>query len=358
MASSDTIMTTNPSTGNTVRARRTAAGLSQAELAQQAGISRTAISAIESCRLSPAVTTAISLARILGCTVEELFGPAEPAAEARWAWTPPPGRWRYWQAEIGGRTLLLPIEQTESSAEPHDGVCDAPGGVPAESAFARQTLVVATCDPAASLLAAEYRKKTDLRMLVIQRSSQAALELLRQGACHVAGVHFSSDHDADANSRRIRETLPGDFDLIRAARWEAGLSIGSGVSSRSVRGIVQSRPHWVGREEGAAARRCLDRLIGARQTVEHVAANHRGVAEAIRSGWADAGVCVRLVSDEARLRFLPIQSESYDLCVPRALESDARIRQLLALLQSTDYRRKLAELPGYDSRETGEVHPV
>lgn len=121
---------------------------------------------------------------------------------------------------------------------------------------------------------------------------------------------------------------------------------------------MQSRPQWVGREEGAAARRCLDRLIGTRQAIEHVAANHRGVAEAIRSGWADAGVCVRLVSDEARLRFLPIQSENYDLCIPRALEGDPRIQQLLSLLQSADYRRRLGELPGYDSGETGEVAAV
>lgn len=351
-------MTIDSPSSNTVRARRIAAGLSQAELSQRAGISRTAVSAIESCRLSPAVTTALSLARSLGCTVEELFRPSAPAAEARWAWTPPPGTWRYWQAEVAGRPLLLPVEQTECAAEPHDGVCDDTGSVPPDPALARQTLVVATCDPAASLLAAEFRKRTGLRMLVIQRTSQAALELLRQGVVHVAGIHFSSDHDATANALRARETLSGDYGLVRAARWEAGLAVGAGVASRSIRGVVQSRPHWVGREAGAAARRCLDRLIGTRQAIGHVAANHRGVADAIRFGWADAGVCVRLVSEEARLRFLPIQSENYDLCFPRSFEADPRIRQLLSLLQSTDYRRRVAELPGYDSGETGEVATV
>jgi DNA-binding XRE family transcriptional regulator len=44
------------------------------ELAGRAGISRAAVSAIEGDRLSPSVTTALALAAVLDCSVEELFG--------------------------------------------------------------------------------------------------------------------------------------------------------------------------------------------------------------------------------------------------------------------------------------------
>ena len=42
----------------------------------------------------------------------------------------------------------------------------------------------------------------------------------------------------------------------------------------------------------------------------HRALDHRGVAEAIRAGWADAGICLRLTSDEANLSFLSVRRES------------------------------------------------
>ena len=47
------------------------------------------------------------------------------------------------------------------------------------------------------------------------------------------------------------------------------------------------------------------------------------MAEAIRAGWADAGVCLRLVSDQAGLDFLSIREEAYDLCFSA---DDATIR--------------------------------
>jgi DNA-binding XRE family transcriptional regulator len=46
---------------------------SQADLAQRAGISRAAVSAIEGERLSPSVATALALAAVFECSVEELF---------------------------------------------------------------------------------------------------------------------------------------------------------------------------------------------------------------------------------------------------------------------------------------------
>ena len=55
---------------NLVQARRTAREWSQAELAERAGISRAAVSAIEGERLSPSVATALALAAIFECSVE------------------------------------------------------------------------------------------------------------------------------------------------------------------------------------------------------------------------------------------------------------------------------------------------
>jgi len=66
-----------------VARRRAACGWSQAELARRADIPRTSVSAIEGDRLTPSVTAALALARVLECSVEELFGGGVQRADAR-----------------------------------------------------------------------------------------------------------------------------------------------------------------------------------------------------------------------------------------------------------------------------------
>jgi putative transcriptional regulator len=58
---------------NGVRERRTASGLSQAELAQQLEVSRQTINSIETGRYTPSLPLAIAIARFFGSTVEEIF---------------------------------------------------------------------------------------------------------------------------------------------------------------------------------------------------------------------------------------------------------------------------------------------
>lgn len=99
-------MTTEKSPCNRIRELRTALGLTQASLAKLAGISRTAVTAIEGDRLIPSVAAAIAIAETLGSTVEELFGRrAHNSSSAHWAWNPEDNR-HYWRAEVAGRTIL------------------------------------------------------------------------------------------------------------------------------------------------------------------------------------------------------------------------------------------------------------
>ena len=58
---------------NQVRAARTAAGLTQAQLAEAAGVSRQTVVAVEAGDYAPSVYLALALARHLGSTVEALF---------------------------------------------------------------------------------------------------------------------------------------------------------------------------------------------------------------------------------------------------------------------------------------------
>lgn len=343
---------------NSVRQRRMQRGWSQAELAERAGISRAAVSAIEIERLVPAVTAALSLARVFGCSVEELFG--EPAhaqgAQMEWAVDPPAEPWRYWEADVGGRRLRFPAERTGQLNGFHDGVSHAVSETATNLAL--ETLVIAGCDPAAGLLAQEYHRRTGWRMLVLQRTSTQALELLKQRKVHAAGLHFSNAEHSNDNERFVRDSLGDGYCLLRAAEWQEGVAAGSQVLAKTAHGVAKARLRWVGREVGSAARRCQDELLSSKHRTRHVAPDHRGVAESIRAGWADAGICVQLVCEEAGLRFLPVQQEAYDLCFAQKQEQDPRIRALVALIQAANYRSLLGELPGYSVQHVGELEVV
>jgi putative transcriptional regulator len=58
---------------NTLRVQRAIRDLTQAELAERAGVTRKSVNAIEAGRMVPSVLLAMKLARVLGVSVETLF---------------------------------------------------------------------------------------------------------------------------------------------------------------------------------------------------------------------------------------------------------------------------------------------
>ena len=344
-------MSTEPSLQNTVRAYRVARGWSQQELADRAGIARASVSAIEIDRLVPSTTAALALAAVFECRVEDLFQlPTHGSTNPTWAWPMPTRRGRYWQAEVGGRTLLYPCEVMQLGAVEHDGVAIGDKRTPRNDA-PPPTLVMACCDPAVGLLAREIARTSGIRVLAFVRPSRQALALLKEGLVHVAGTHLGHSK-RDGNAAIVRRELGAGYQMIRAADWEEGVAVAVG-HSESLRTMLASRLRWVGREVGSGARQCLDELLEDRPAPNRLARDHRGVAEAIRSGWADAGVCLELAAAEANLNFVAVRREAYDLCYAASNESDPRIRALIAALQSKAFRTLLGDLPGYHANSTG-----
>jgi molybdate-binding protein/transcriptional regulator with XRE-family HTH domain len=351
----------NMTPGENVRRLRLGRGWSQQELADRSGVSRAEVSAVENDRLSPSIAAGVALSRALGRGVEEVFGEAGAEAEPVWAVRPRTDTGRYWEATVGGRRLLFPVEPTAIGVVPHDGTFGSgafdrkPSGAPTD------TVVIAGCDPAVGLLASELRRIEGLRVLPLMRSSRDALSLLEQGLVHAAGLHWFSERGRDANAAAVSKGPGSGYTLLHLARWQEGVALAPSIRVRSRSLLAKSRIRWVAREEGSGARRCLDRLLGrsrAAKRSRHVANDHRGVALAVAAGWADAGVAVRLAAEEAGLGFLPVQQEDYELCVPDRLRSDRAVCALERALRSRTVRTLYRELPGYDTRRMGEERAV
>jgi len=339
---------------NQVKRFREDRGWSQQELAERTGLSRAGVSAIEIGKLVPSTVAALSLAKVFGCRVEELFqlgGDEEPL----WAWPPPRESCRYWRAVIRDRTILLPVEMSPLGMVPHDGIY-RDGEFHDNASFdPNRTLVLACCDPAVGLLAAEYARTTPFRMLVLSRPSRQALQLLKDGVVHAAGLHLADSRRPQTNVTAAKEVLDCPFRLLRVTNWQAGLATAHGLGHESVARVLGSDLRWIGREPGSGARQVQDELLQGAAAPSVTAKNHAEVAEAIRSGWAEAGVSIRLVAEEAGLNFIGVREEAYDLCILRSQEDDPRLRALLEVVRSLSLRALLRELPGYDVGPTGDI---
>jgi putative molybdopterin biosynthesis protein len=307
-------------------------GLSQRALAEAVGITRQAVSAIESGRMQPSVGIALGLARALRVTVEELFGSREPAPRVTRSAT----------ATIGGRTIGYALEEDHLAIEPGDS--------PVPNVF------VAGCDLSVGLLSRHAMARSrDVRVLWLTMTNRAALEALAHGNVHAAVVHGSG------SARRPARMA----DLVRfeLATTQAGwlVSRGNPLRLRGAADLARKKARLANRPVGAGARRLLDeQLRRAEIDSRHVAGYERELTgqldagRAIAQGFADAAIGMASVAHTFGLDFLPLCEERCDLLVPAGAVRTPEVRALLDALRSASYRNDLEALKSYDVARTGE----
>jgi putative molybdopterin biosynthesis protein len=321
--------TSNSAAGSGMRLRlaRQARGFSQQQLAGMAAVSRQAVSAVEAGHSDPSLRVALAVARALGTTVEELFGPAELPPPVNALAVAPLGREgaRVKLAPMGDAFVALPLAgatATSAGFLPAGGVAGQPvtgqhaggqpagglraGGQPAGGLRAggqaaggqagggqaaggqaardvhgrparqarqvrpigppRPTLVLAGCDPAMPLL------ETPLALLDPPVAftwwpcgSQEALELAADKLVHVAGAHLRGA-SGEYNTGPARELLRRQgADVVGFCSWREGLVLRTDLAGQvgSLADVVQRGLRLVNRETGSEARRVLDRELSA-----------------------------------------------------------------------------------------------
>jgi len=367
------------STGANLRLARQARGFSQQQLASMAGVSRQAVSAVESGHSDPSLRVALALAQALGMAVEELFGPGEPAAPVLATSIAPlrGGTDRVALAPVGDRFVALPLRGDTGAGLgflPAGGLANpanlavSAGPVATGPADAgteliavrpigppRPTLVVAGCDPALPLLA------TPLSLLDPPVAfawwpcgSGAALQLASQGLVHAAGIHAKG-----GDGQRVPEGAA----QVGFTAWREGLALRRelrpGITGLGA--IAKHRLRIVNREPGAEARRLLDaerqRLGLAPEDLagyETKAAGHLQVASAVAAGLADAGVASEPAATAYGLAFVPLAEEQFRLVIPAEHTASREVQALFKVLSSPWLLAQLASLPGYDASTCGD----
>jgi putative molybdopterin biosynthesis protein len=358
--------------GTVLRLARQARGFSQQQLAGMAGVSRQAVSAVESGLSDPSLRVALALARALGMTVEEVFGPAIPtsAVTARSVAPIDDDAARVALAPMGDEFVALPLSGSSVSRAgflPAGGLAFGTDGdgahVVQPIGLPRPTLVVAGCDPAMPLL------ETPLGLLdpPVGLSwwacpSTEALRLAADGLVHVAGVHLRGP-SGDYNTGPAGDLLPRGAEVIGFCSWREGLvlrpDLADGIAGLG--DVARRGLRLVNREPGSEARSVLDRElatldIDARDLAGYGtrATGHLQVAAAITAGLADVGVASEPAALAHGLAFIPLAAERFDLVIPADLTSSREVQGLIKVLSSRWLLDQLASLPGYDPARCGE----
>ncbi|QKQ75145.1 substrate-binding domain-containing protein [Nostoc sp. TCL240-02] len=397
---------------NNLKSIRTRLGMSQQELANIAGVTRQTIGGLESGQYAPSVTVSLRLAKVLGCTVEELFWLEEdlPEIEAIVAESAlNQERSRVSLARVGDQWIAYPLVGNDAfriEMIPSDGemvavnqqtvisVSDRPalaqhlverkehhlkGEAKSQNGTNKvlvrllddidklqNTVVIAGCTPVLSLLA----KATEcwhpkLRIHYRFAHSKAALRSLCRGEVHIAGMHLYDPKTGEHNIPFVREASTGkNFVLITLGVWEEGLLVppGNPMGVKTVSDLVEFGATIVTQQVGSGGRMLLERKLQEErvpfETVkgfDHIAYNHQDVALSVTSGIADAGISTASIAAAFGLGFIPLHQARYDLVILKEYLEQSPVQQFLNTLGHRLVRSQLEVLGGYDISKIGEV---
>lgn len=364
---------------NNVKYYRQLAGLSQSQLAEHIGITRQAVSLIESGQNIPSTLVALRLARIFSLRVEDLFS-EQLGDNDHDIWNVPQDT----DIQLGDRVLptfigrrkvahrfdILQQPQMLQQASEALSVLEKLPGRQVRIQYPSNTIVknwtiVSGCDIGLALLtshstSAEIMRR--IRPFWLNTDNSKAIRQLYAGDIHIAAVHTPLSDDNPPLKFTEKSSL--DIRKIRFACWELGWIVqhGNPLGFQGVADLASSSFRIVNRPLGAGARSLLDSLlVEAQITPAKVnqytfsVNGHLQVAQAISEGLADVGIGIASAAAAARLDFLPIQTEKCDLWIPADHFELEGVQRILETLTSDVFRQDLRNFGPYDVHNTGQI---
>ena len=272
---------------------------------------------------------------------------------------------------VGDRWVLSPLSRgagVQMSAVRSNAYLKMPSGVEGYEAGARVTanltvsqteaekalLLTGSHDPLVDYLA-DLLSQNDVELHSTHVGSMGGILALKKNECHAAPMHLLAE-DGDYNIPSLQKYLPGeDIVLICVTERQQGI-----VSKKGIDFNELQRHTFVNRQRGSGTRMLFDHLVGKNridpsqiQGYEREVTTHLAVALAVKSGEADAGMCVYSAAKALGLRFIPVASERYEIAIRREHLEDPRVSELCKTLVSPAFKEILDRLGGYDTRETG-----
>jgi len=195
--------------------------------------------------------------------------------------------------------------------------------------------------------------------------SLAGLIALQNGGCQAAATHLLDQETGEYNSSFIKKHFPDmKITLLNVAHREQGLIVrkGNPLGIKTIKAIVSKKAAIINRQEGSGTRVLLDYRLKesgiAPETIQgydRIAYTHMEVALDVFSGSADVGIGIMAAARMLGLDFVPLAKERFDLAIPTAYISTDPVKALRKTLNSDEFRKSIADMGGYEVRDTGKV---
>jgi DNA-binding XRE family transcriptional regulator len=325
-----------------LRARRSAFGLTQAQLAARAGVSRQLVAAVEAGHNVPAVDAALRLARALGATVEEVFSEAvAPAVRPALG-----GRLREGTplrvGRVGDRLVAAELADHGASgagwASPDGLLSD--GRLRLFARAAPAGLVIAGCDPALGIAEAILGPNS---LLALSAASGTALGSLARGDLHAAVVHGPPSR---------LPIPPIAVTRLHLARWQVGVGVVSTSRARSLEVLLSGKVPIVQRDSAAASQQALERAAEQRPIPGPRADGHLASAR-LAAALGCGAVTTESAARAFGLRFHPLEEHVVQVWVAERWRDHPGAGALGDLLSSSAFTERVGQFGGYDLTDCG-----
>jgi putative molybdopterin biosynthesis protein len=187
---------------------------------------------------------------------------------------------------------------------------------------------------------------------------------IKNGVCHMAGLHLLDPETGEYNLPYIRSHLGGIALRVIHLVWrEQGLMVRKG-NPRKIQGLkdlLQKDITFINRQNGSGTRILLDHTLKTLSLkgnqirgYEKDEFTHMAVASTVASGMADVGMGILPAARALGLDFIPIAKERYDLFIPSIYFEDEKIQRVIETIRSKEFKEEVLRMGGYDVSRTGE----
>jgi len=230
----------------------------------------------------------------------------------------------------------------------------------------KKIMIAGTHDICFGILRNELQKDfRDLTLYLSNVGSMRGLMALKAGYCHIASIHLFDSEKGEYNIPIVEKFL-SDLPLIIVNFLHRSLGFlvakGNPKNIAAFQDLARDDVKIINRIRGSGTRLLLDHYLKDNNIeVNEIngyadeAHTHLTLANAVASGYADAGLGILAAAKASNLDFVPMISERLDLVIPKKFLYSFHIKSILAVLVSESFKKKVESLGGYDSSATGMI---
>ena len=195
--------------------------------------------------------------------------------------------------------------------------------------------------------------------------SLGGISALKRKEAHLAGMHLLDPETGEYNISYVKRLLPEvEILLVNLVYRQQGLMVAKGnpLNIRGLESLINPDIKFINRQKGAGTRILLDYLLEKEGISSNQISgygkeeyNHLAVAAAIAANTAHVGMGIMAAAQALDLDFIPLIEERYDICIPKVFLKDERVKKLLEIICSGEFKERVAQLGGYDTKDTGKI---